>query len=43
MNLIFLKLGGSLITEKGTPGLAKTDIIKRISDELALVLKHNKI
>lgn len=42
MNLIFLKLGGSLITEKDTPGLARTDIIKNISGELALVLKNNK-
>ena len=42
MNLIFLKLGGSLITEKDTPGLARTEIIKNISDELSLVLKNNK-
>jgi isopentenyl phosphate kinase len=36
--LIFLKLGGSLITDKNSPRTARVDLINRISKEIAEVL-----
>ena len=41
MKLIFIKLGGSLITDKDTPGLARVDIIKRICNEIRVVLERD--
>lgn len=40
-SLVFLKLGGSLITDKHTPRTPKLDIIERISNEIAVSLKEN--
>ena len=39
-SLIFLKLGGSLITDKHTPRTPRLDIITRISHEIAAALKE---
>jgi len=39
--LIFLKLGGSLITDKQSPRTARVDIIERISREIAQVMEGN--
>ena len=36
-NLVFLKLGGSLITEKSQPRTARRDVIQRIAGEIAAV------
>lgn len=37
--LVFLKLGGSLITDKNTANTAKTDVIDRIAGEISLALR----
>jgi isopentenyl phosphate kinase len=34
--LVFLKLGGSLITDKSRPGTARQDVIQRLATEVAL-------
>lgn len=39
--LVFLKLGGSLITNKDVPGSARPDVITRIADEIAFGLQKN--
>ena len=39
--VIFLKLGGSLITDKDKPQTARIDVIKRISDEIAKAFQRN--
>lgn len=35
--LVFIKLGGSLITDKMTPKAARPDVIRRLAEEIALV------
>ena len=40
-NLIYLKLGGSLITDKSTPSTARLDVIQRLAAEIAAALKQN--
>ncbi len=40
--LVFLKLGGSLITDKTKPYTAKIDIIERIAKEIKKALKEKK-
>ncbi len=40
--LIFLKLGGSLITDKTKPFTLRTDYIKRIASEISEAIKENK-
>jgi isopentenyl phosphate kinase len=40
-DLIFLKLGGSLITDKQSPRTARVDIIDRLSREIAQAAKEN--
>ena len=40
-SLIFLKLGGSLITDKHTPRTPRQDIIDRIAGEIASSLQNN--
>jgi isopentenyl phosphate kinase len=40
-NLIFLKLGGSLITDKNTPGTAMPDRIHQLAGEIAQVWTEN--
>ncbi len=40
-DLIFLKLGGSLITDKQSPRTARVDIIERVSREIAQVMEEN--
>lgn len=40
-SLTFLKLGGSLITDKTTPLTARTDVIQRIAEEIALAKSQN--
>jgi isopentenyl phosphate kinase len=39
--LVFLKLGGSLITEKGRESTARVDVIKRLSSELAEIRRSH--
>ena len=44
-NLVFIKLGGSLITDKSTPFTEKRDVIRRLAREnninsLAIKLKR---
>lgn len=39
-NLIFLKLGGSLITDKNTPQHARLDVLNRLSSEIARFLSE---
>ncbi len=39
--LVFLKLGGSLITDKDTPSTAKPGVIQRIAQEISQGLKAN--
>jgi isopentenyl phosphate kinase len=39
--LVFLKLGGSLITDKGTPFTARTKALHRISKEIAQALRED--
>ncbi len=39
--LVFLKLGGSLITDKHTPRTARLEVIDRIAREIAAALKEN--
>lgn len=39
--LIFLKLGGSLITDKRQPELPRLDVIQRLADEIAKARSHN--
>ncbi|NQS91591.1 MAG: isopentenyl phosphate kinase family protein [Chloroflexi bacterium] len=39
--LVFLKLGGSLITDKLTPRTARPGVIQRIADEIAAALSKN--
>ncbi|MGD2028129.1 MAG: hypothetical protein PVI99_09960, partial [Anaerolineales bacterium] len=39
--LIFLKLGGSLITDKNTPGAANSVLIERLANEIAQVVSWN--
>ncbi len=39
--LIFLKLGGSLITDKNTPHTPRMDVINRLSDEIAAACHKN--
>lgn len=34
-NLVFLKLGGSLITDKRTPETVRVDVLRRLADEIA--------
>lgn len=38
--LIFLKLGGSLITDKNLPRHARMDVLERLAGEIALVIKE---
>ncbi len=38
MSVIFLKLGGSLITDKRTPGAARLDVIERLAQEVSAAL-----
>jgi isopentenyl phosphate kinase len=40
--LIFLKLGGSLITEKARPHTPRMDVIRQVADEIRQVLIANK-
>jgi len=40
-SLVFLKLGGSLITDKHTPRTPRPDVIDRISNEIAVSLEEN--
>jgi isopentenyl phosphate kinase len=40
--LYFLKLGGSLITDKNQPNTARLDVIHRLADEIASVRKENQ-
>jgi isopentenyl phosphate kinase len=40
-DLVFLKLGGSLITDKNTPHHARLDIINRLASEIAVGLHDN--
>lgn len=39
--LLFLKLGGSLITHKDKPFTARVDVIKRLADEIHIALTDN--
>lgn len=39
--LIFLKLGGSLITDKRQPELPRLDVIQRLADEIATARRYN--
>jgi len=39
--LIFLKLGGSLITDKNSPRTARIDIIRRVGEEIRSAHEHN--
>lgn len=39
--LVFLKLGGSLITDKNTPHHARLDVINRLASEIAAALHDN--
>ena len=41
-NLIFVKLGGGLITDKSNPYTVKTKVIKRLSEEIKEVRKDKK-
>ncbi len=41
MNIILLKLGGSLITDKNTPYTANFDVIKQVFEEIKEVLDKN--
>ena len=43
MNLTILKIGGSVITEKGSVSVAKKDDIERISQEIAAFKKEVKL
>lgn len=38
---VFLKLGGSLITDKDVAGSARLDVLRRLSDEIATALKQD--
>ncbi len=40
--LVFLKLGGSLITDKSKPNTAQTFVLARIAGEISAALKTNK-
>lgn len=40
-SLVFLKLGGSLITDKHSPRTPRLEVIDRISSEIAVTLKEN--
>lgn len=40
-NLQFLKLGGSLITEKSSPSTPRLDVLARLAGEIAAVLREN--
>jgi len=40
-DLVFLKLGGSLITDKLSPRTARNDLIQRIAEEIAESLQEN--
>jgi isopentenyl phosphate kinase len=40
-SLVFLKLGGSLITEKHTPGTARLDVISRLAQEIYAARQQN--
>jgi len=40
--LIFLKLGGSLITNKDLPNTARQLVLNRIAGEISNALQHNK-
>ncbi|MCI0519909.1 MAG: isopentenyl phosphate kinase family protein [Chloroflexi bacterium] len=39
--LIFLKLGGSLITDKNTPRCARMEVIQRLAEEISAALAQN--
>ncbi|HPH95429.1 MAG TPA: isopentenyl phosphate kinase [Anaerolineaceae bacterium] len=39
--LVFLKLGGSLITDKDTPRAHRPDVLARLSDEIAQAVQQN--
>lgn len=39
--LVFLKLGGSLITDKDSPRTARMEVIKRLCDEIAQTTQNN--
>lgn len=39
--LVFLKLGGSLITEKTKPHTVRADVLKRLADEIALACQSH--
>lgn len=40
-NLIFLKLGGSLITDKTHPRTVRADVLKRLCEEIASAREHD--
>ena len=40
--LVFLKLGGSLITDKNKPNTAQALVLARIAGEISATLKNNK-
>ena len=40
--LIFLKLGGSLITDKNQPNTAQPQVLARIAEEISAAIQHNK-
>lgn len=40
-NIIFLKLGGSLITDKDRPHTLKPEVLERIAEEIAQALRSN--
>lgn len=40
-HLVFIKLGGSLITDKRTPETARHDIVRQVAAEIAQALRHN--
>ena len=39
--IVFLKMGGSLITEKDRPYTVRVDVIRRIADEINQAIKEN--
>lgn len=42
MRRIFLKLGGSLITDKHRPATSRTDVIERLAEEIKAAIRSNK-
>jgi len=41
--LVFLKLGGSLITDKNTPRTARIEVLQRVGIEIKSALEHSGI